>query len=337
VRIFRKGPSLDVEGDFHDPNSHSRRVMMALGLIMAGLTGLVVFVQASGNAQGNPAVTRTVVVAASQISAGTSITGSQLALKAMVDSPYLASAMVDPGLVVGKVAGVVIYAGQPILPNLLSRTVAGAAFSILNPNETTSPDSPIWRAVSIAVPRDRAVGGQVEVGQRVDLLATIQIKIVNANGSGSQAASSPGYYSDDATKVTLTNLEVLAQDAENDIYILKVDLHQAEEIAQIEEVGGSFTMSLRPDGDDRLVDGDGYGQTTNQIIEKYHFPLPQIIPLDTYQQPSPGVDVTPAPSTPTPTPAPTPEPSASPAPGESLSPSSSGDVPTPTAGASQAP
>jgi hypothetical protein len=38
-------------------------------------------------------------------------------------------------------------------------------------------------------------------------------------------------------------------------------------------------MVLRPEGDDRTVDLGGYGETTNQIIEKYGLPIPQVYPI----------------------------------------------------------
>ena len=41
----------------------------------------------------------------------------------------------------------------------------------------------------------------------------------------------------------------------------------------------SFTMALRPDVDNRLVDASKLGQTTNMIIERYGLPVPRIYPV----------------------------------------------------------
>ena len=37
----------------------------------------------------------------------------------------------------------------------------GGGFAILEPNETVGPDSEAWRAVSLTIPDDRAVGGML--------------------------------------------------------------------------------------------------------------------------------------------------------------------------------
>ena len=124
-----------------------------------------------------------------------------------------------------------------------------------------------------------------------------------------------GYYSDFTTKVTWTNLEVLDADPTNEMYVVRVDEHQAEEIAHIQGMGAenSFTMSLRAQTDARELDRSGYGETTNRILEQYNFPIPQIIFLDTYPQPSPQPP--PFPPGGGPAPAPTAPPAESPAPG----------------------
>ena len=45
---------------------------------------------------------------------------------------------------------------------MLASTVQGGVFSILSPEETVGPDSEAWRAISITVPDDLAVGGLLE-------------------------------------------------------------------------------------------------------------------------------------------------------------------------------
>jgi Flp pilus assembly protein CpaB len=278
--------------NYRDPNARKRKMMMIIGVFMALAAGLSAYFASSGTAQGaKPIPTRTVIVAAVQIPARTVITTKHLAQRALPDDPYLKTAIVDPAVLVGQVTGVVVFQNQPILPNLLSDTIAGARFSILNPNETIAPDSPTWRAVSVSVPKERAVGGRIEVGQHVDLIATMQVNVISRNPDGSVtgAPSSQGYYSDKSTKIAWENVEVLANDGEGDIYVLKVDLHQAEEIAQVQDAASAgFTIALRPDGDDRQLVRDGYGETVNRLIEQYRFPLPQVIPIDGYPQPSPG-------------------------------------------------
>ena len=48
--------------------------------------------------------------------------------------------------------------------NMLASAATGGQFSILEPGETVAPDSEAWRAVSMTVPDDRAVGGLLQPG-----------------------------------------------------------------------------------------------------------------------------------------------------------------------------
>jgi Flp pilus assembly protein CpaB len=295
-----------------------RRVMLLFGVLLAigaGAASFYVSSQAPANAAPAP-VTRTVIVAARDIPAHSVLETAMLALREVPDDPGLVTAVADASQLVGKVTGVPILVNQPITPNLLSATVAGAEFSILDATETIAPDSPTWRAVSVMIPKERAVGGLVEVGQHVDLFVTVQVNVMSVDADGqlsNQPDPSLGYYSEKSTKVSLENIELLAKDEDADLYIFKVDLHQAEEIAHILASGNnSFSIALRPEGDGRTFEHDEFGETVDRIIEQYGLPIPKLIDLDTYQQP--GVaDPTPPPAA-EPSPTPTPAPSVTPAP-----------------------
>jgi hypothetical protein len=211
------------------------------------------------------------------------------------DDPSVTTAYTTPEEVVGRITGAPILFQQAVTPNLLASTTAGGGFSILGPEETIAPDSPEWRAVAVYVPDERAVAGQIEVGQKVDLLVTTQINVVPAaegastsSNGGQNGGSSTGVgaptpseapaYSDKSTKITYQMIPILAK--KDQLYIIKVDLNQAEEINHLAASGNAvFSMVLRPEGDDRTVDTTDYGETTNQIIEKYGLPVPQIYPV----------------------------------------------------------
>ena len=179
---------------------------------------------------------------------------------------------------------------SPSAKRPVATTAAGQEFSILSPTETISPYSPAWRAVSLMIPRDRAVGGLISAGQRVDLIAAAQLRVHVENESGQmvEGTTLDGYYSADSIKVAMTDIEVLAKDPDSDIYVLKVDLHQAEEIATLQGTA-DFSIALRPQGDNRIIDRTGYGQTLNRVIEHYLYPLPRIIQVDRYPKPDPEV------------------------------------------------
>jgi len=74
-----------------------------------------------------------------------------------------------------------------------------------------------------------------------------------------------------STKVTLQAMTILYRDG--DIYILRSDLATAEKIAELTAAGGSFTMALRPEEDDRTAETDG--STIDSLIEEYEFPVPR--------------------------------------------------------------
>jgi len=107
-----------------------------------------------------------------------------------------------------------------------------------------------------------------------------------------------------ATKITWEDVELLANDPDAHVYILKVDLHQAEEITHVlasKDLGDPYDISfaLRPDGDARPTVRSGYGESSDRLFEQYNLPVPQILDLDSYQppraEPSPFV---PAPAAP---------------------------------------
>jgi Flp pilus assembly protein CpaB len=280
----------------YEDHSKRRKVLILVGILLALVAGGAAFflISQAQSLGGQQLVMREVIVAARDIPARTQIQASDLTVLSLPDGPALTQAVTDQKAVVQRVAAVAIYAQQPITPNLLASSAAGGQFSILAPNETIAPDSPDWRAVAINVPDDRAVAGQVQTGQRVDVFVTVQ---VNVEGTGTAQPGPPGatpdpdatprpaprasagaYYTDKSTKITYQDVPVLARNGS--MYILRVDAHTAEEISHLAAAGnGSFSLALRADGDDRLVKAEEFGETTNRIISKYGHPIPQVIPL----------------------------------------------------------
>ncbi|KRT62212.1 MAG: hypothetical protein XU10_C0036G0011 [Chloroflexi bacterium CSP1-4] len=275
-----------MEMEYHH-EGRRRKVLIVLGVVLAVAAGGAAFflVNQAQNAGTGVVATRDVVVAARDIPARTVIQSSDLTIRAVPDDPSLAVAIASPEDAIGRITGVAILFQQPISPNLLASAVVGGQFSILGPEETISPDSPAWRAVAVNVPDDRAVAGQIQVGQHVDLFMTAQINVtVPLARAGAAPAPSPQpgastapYYTDKSTKITYQDLSILARNGT--LYILRVDIAQAEEISHLQAAGNAqFSLVLRPDGDDREVDTEKLGETTNRIIEKYGLPIPEIYP-----------------------------------------------------------
>ena len=280
-----------------------RNVVFAalLALLAALLTGYYVTSYKQSVRKAEDEVT--VLVAARDIPARTIVGSSDLTLRQVPDDPSLAQAFSDPAQVIDRLTAVAILANQPVTPNLLASGTVGGQFSILEPNETLAPDSPIWRAVAVNVPDDRAVAGQVQVGQHVDIFVTAQVNVAlppaavteatggqtasssrGSNNAPTQPGASPApqgdpdlFYADKSTKVTYQDIVILAK--EGTLYILKVDEHLAEEISHLQAAGNaSFSLALRPDGDHRIFDSVDYGETTNKIIEEYGLPIPEVYP-----------------------------------------------------------
>jgi Flp pilus assembly protein CpaB len=291
-----------------------RRLVLTFGLVLGIAAAAATYFLISRPGGGGPTATpalRTIVVAAKNINAREQITAEMLTTQAVPDSPVFDGTATDVNAVVGKIALVNIATGQALQASLFG---AGnpSGVTILAPDETVGPDSPIWRAVSITVPSDRAVGGLVSAGDHVDVIVTLSPQLYDPTG-GLVGLQDPGHavlfnqlYSDPTTKVTLTNVEVLSADSDQGIYVLKVDERQAEQIAHVQSsASNSFTLTLRPEADTRSFDPTTYGQTTNQLIDEFGFPIPQQINVAASASPatlpsptpigSPGESPTPSP------------------------------------------
>ncbi len=311
-----------MEMEFSDGGRRRRRLLLLLGILLAVVAaGLVLSSGSRPTDQGTapePVPTRRIIVAAAEIPARTVIDPSMLAARTVPDDPSFLSAIEDPALVTGRVTAVPIAAGQPIALNLIETGDATAPFSILAPTETISPYSPVWRAVSLSVPRERAVAGKVEAGQRVDVIASIKIRILVEDPTGAlvDGTTDEGFTSGMSTKVVFQDIEVLAAEPDAGAYVLKAELHQAEEMMALVAEDSSpvtFSFVLRPEGDNRVVDRDGYGETLDRILNRYGNPLPQVIDIDRYPRiPERTLEETPSPAF-APGQSPEPTPAASPA------------------------
>jgi Flp pilus assembly protein CpaB len=264
-----------------------RRLVLTFGLVLgiaaAAATYFLISRPGGGGTPTATPVSRTIVVAAKEIKARDQITVDMLTTQLVPDSPVFATAATDPAAVVGNIALVNIPIGQPLLSNLYS-VGNPSGVTILAPDETVGPDSPIWRAVSITVPSDRAVGGLIGAGDHVDLIVTLNPQLYDPTG-GLVGVTDPDHpvlfnelYSTASTKIILTNIEILSADSDAAIYVLKVDERQAEQIAHVQSSGdNTFTLTLRPQADTRSFDPTTYGQTTNLLFDEYGFPIPQHI------------------------------------------------------------
>jgi len=131
--------------------------------------------------------TRPVVIAATDLDVGAEIRREDIRIIEWPANAVPASAFGDPKDVIGRGLLLPVIQNEPILPMKLASTEAGAGLPPAIP--------PGLRAVSVRVNEVIGVAGYVLPGTRVDVVATV---------------SPTGQNNDIASKVVLTNVQVLA-------------------------------------------------------------------------------------------------------------------------------
>lgn len=297
-----------MEMEYKDPSKRGRWVIL-LGVVLALVAGGAAFFllsQAQQQAGQGDLQTVKAVVATRAIPPRKPIEADDLAVRDVpLDGTNAQGVVADPNQLIGRILSVTVLPGQLVTTNLLASTSAGGQFAILGPEETVAPDSEAWRAVSITVPDDRAVGGLLGPGMTVDVFVTAVVNVpqtILAEGE---------FYTDQSTKITYQDMQILAR--QGSFYIVKATLAVAEEISHLQASGNAqFSFVLRPEIDTRVLDLTAFGATTNRIIERYGLPVPQTYPAGGGPLPTalpipevtPPPSPTPAPASPVPSPAP---------------------------------
>lgn len=271
-----------MEMEYHD-TSRRGRLLVILGVILAVAAGAGSFYVLNNQQQSSApsAVQRkSAVVATRAITARKAIEpGDVVVSQVAIDPTNAAGVIADVQKVIGRIPAVSILPGQLVTENLLATSSSGGTFSVLGPTETVAPDSPTWRAISVTVSPERAVGGLLVVGQNVDVFVTAGITVPP------DLAAQGRYYTDKSTKLVYQNMTILARTG--DQYVVRATVSVAEEINQLlASASAVFSMALRPEIDVRTVDATKMGATTNSIIMKYGLPVPEVYP--------PGLKVGPA-------------------------------------------
>ena len=283
-----------MEMEFKD-NSRRRTLVLVVGVLLALGAGAAAFMLSS---QGDDAAeevfpTREVVVAGDFIGARETIGLDMITLRPVQLDDSNAGAYTDPTLVAGNVAAISILPNQPITQYMLAQAQVQGGLTILDPDETIAPDSPVLRAVSLIVPPARAVGGYIAANDRVDVIATFPMNVtLPQDETGAVTANDPetgepfAYTTGQSTKLMWLDVKILTRPEESgDTYIIRTDLQTAEEIAHAQNQGAQFTMALRPKPDTRDVDRSNYGETLDTLVTRYNLRIPETIDGTTYPQP----------------------------------------------------
>ena len=274
-------------------NSRRGRYIVAAGVVLALLAGAGAFFllnQAQQQAGQAELQKVPVVVAARTIAARKPIEPDDVMVREVpIDATNAQGVVSTPDLVIGRVSAVAVFEGQLVTTNLLASSATGGQFSILDPSETVTPDSEAWRAVSITVPDDRAVGGLIQANQKVDVIVTTTVLVPQ------DLTDRGAFYTDKSSKVTYQDVLILAKSGT--FYVIKANLALAEEISHLQATGtAQFSLALRPNEDVRVADVEGLGATTNALIERYGLPVPEVYPRGRGPVPTANAEPTPTPS-----------------------------------------
>ena len=292
-----------MEMEYKDPSRRGRWIVV-IGVILAVVAGGAAFflINQAQQQAGQAGLQKVaVVVAAQTIPARKIIEATDVTVREIpLDDTNAQGIASTPEKVIGRVPAVAILQGQMVLTNLLASSTEGGQFSVLGPEESFGDESPAWRAVSLTVPDDRAVGGLLTPNQTVDVFVTASVNVLTDSETG---IGKEGYYTDKSTKLSYQDMLILAKSGT--FYVLKAPLDVAEEISHLEASGAAaFSLALRPDVDTREADASVLGTTTNKVIIRYGLPIPVAFPPV-----SGSIPVAPRPS---PSPSPSPDASASP-------------------------
>jgi Flp pilus assembly protein CpaB len=297
-----------MEMEYRDPAKRGKFIVV-IGILLAVAAGGAAFylINQAQQKAGQGTLQKTdVIVAVQAIPARKPIEAGDIEVRQVPLDPSNSDAIVfkQPDQVIGRVLAVTVLQDQILTQNMLAGAVAGAQFSILQPGETIAPDSEAWRAVSLTVPDERAVGGLLQPGMTVDVLMSATVNVP-------QSLLDVGrYYTDKSTKITYQNMEILAKTGQ--FYVVKATLQVAEEISHLMAAGNAtFSLIMRPEADVRTVDVSKLGETTNKLISKYGLPVPEVFPPGKGPIPTPAPTPSPIPGS---SPAPSLAPGASPAP-----------------------
>jgi Flp pilus assembly protein CpaB len=244
-----------MEMEYRDPSKRGKFIVV-IGIVLALAAGGAAFFlinQAQQQAGQGSLQKIAVVVAARPIPARKPVEVGDVAMKEIpldtTNSAAIAITQIDQ--VVGRVLAVPVLQDQMLTQNLLGSTATGG-LSILEPGETVAPESEAWRAVSLTVPDDRAVGGMLQPGMTVDVLMSVTVNVPQ------DLLESGKYYTDKSTKIAYQNVVILARQGQ--FYIVKATLAVAEEMAHLQAAGNAtFSFVMRPEADIRQVDATTLG------------------------------------------------------------------------------
>lgn len=268
-----------------DRSKRRARLILIVGFLLAILAAVGTFVVASGGQQSAPTATPTtkVLVAAREIAPKSAIAAADLKVIDVNSDAVPAAALraEQQKDVIGKVVTVPIQTGEFILNGKFAATT-GATFTVFPPNVTADvagvvpPGTPNYRAMSITVPDQFAVGGALQVGDIVDIMYTLTFdpaKYFTAQTGIVPGSAQDRRTSDFSTKIILEKVPVIARTLA--VYTIRTDAVTAERLAYLQAAGAQIQMLLRSPSDDRAARTEG--ATFEPVQQTFGFRIPSRI------------------------------------------------------------
>ena len=255
-----------------DGSKRRARLVLIIGVLLAVFAGVGTFVYASGAGGPTPAAaipTTPVLVAAREIPAKTTITQADLKVIEFNLDSKPAAAMSKQEDAIGKVTTTAISTGEPVL---LSKLNDGKTAFVVMPLDQLGNDgapkatAPFFRAFSLTVPDAEAVGGNVQPGDIVDLLVSL-----NFDPSKIYDRTRTTQAPDTSTKIILEKVVILARVGA--VYVIRGDTDTAERIAYLQGAGGKISMLLRAPKDERAA--NTRGQIGPSVVRDLNIRVPE--------------------------------------------------------------
>ena len=148
----------------------SQRYVFYLGVLLAAIAAIIVFV-AINSAESGTGSTVAVVVANNTIPAQTRVTSDMLSVKFLSPNAANPDAFSSRSQLVDRVVTTEIAAGAQILPSMVSDVIGdGLAFKV----------DPGMRGISVEVREVVTAGGNIKPGDKVDVVGVFQVDSVEA-------------------------------------------------------------------------------------------------------------------------------------------------------------
>ena len=255
-----------------DRSRRRARLVLIVGLLFAVGAGATTFfvAQTAKSEAPAPIPTSSIVVAAREIPPKTQITAADLKLVKMNSEVVPPAALTRSEDVVGKITITAISVGEPILPTKLGGA-NGQIFTVfpaaaLGSDGAPPVNSPNYRAMSITVADAQAAGGNIQPGDLVDVLFTMNILPDKLFRNPNPTVNA----TDASARIVLERVPILARNLA--VYVIRTDAETAERIGYMQASGGILQLLLRAPTDERATGTVGASFDNIQPIWKIHIP-----------------------------------------------------------------